>query len=110
MKIIRALIHSITGLKHAFEFELAFKIEAAAFVVLAPVALSLDVSRVEKVMLITSLLLVMIVEIINTAIERTIDRISTEQHKLSKHAKDLGSTAVFLSLIYALIVWVGVIG
>ncbi len=70
----------------------------------APIAFMLDVSKSERAVMIGSLFLVLIIEIINTALETTIERISSKQHALSKKVKDLGSAAVFLSLINAAIV------
>jgi diacylglycerol kinase (ATP) len=77
--------------------------------VLAPLALWLGDSGVERALLVASLMLVLIVELVNSAIEATIDRVSFEQHPLSKRAKDIGSAAVMLSLVNAAAVWLLVI-
>jgi len=105
-RIINAIGYSIEGLKSAFKTEAAFRQELAIFAVFAPIAFALDVTTVERVLLISSLFLILIVEIINTAFESTIERISTEWHHLSKITKDLGSAAVLLSLINAGVIWI----
>lgn len=97
--------YSMAGLAVAWRGEEAFRQEATLAVVLVPLALWLGQSSLERLLLVGSWLLVMIVEILNTAIEATVDRISHERHTLSGQAKDLGSAAVFLSLLLAGLVW-----
>lgn len=106
IRLIKAARYSFDGLRSAFASEAAFRQELLLFIVCVPIAFALDVSNLERILMIGSLFLVLIVEIINTAFETTIDRISSKQHALSKKVKDLGSAAVFLSLINALIIWV----
>lgn len=96
---------SLAGLKRVWQEE-AFRVEAIMTLVLVPVALSLQLAPIERLALIGVLLLVLIVETLNTAVEVTIDHISTERHPLAKQAKDLGSAAVLLSLALALLTWV----
>jgi diacylglycerol kinase (ATP) len=97
--------YSAAGLLTAWRSEEAFRQEVVLAIVLVPLALWLGQTPMERVLLIGSWLIVMIVEILNTAIEATVDRISDEHHKLSGQAKDLGSAAVFLSLVLALLAW-----
>jgi diacylglycerol kinase (ATP) len=78
-------------------------------VVLGGASFALDVSALQRCALIVSLLLILLVEVLNTAIETTIDRIDLERHPLSGLAKDLGSAAVFLSLVIAAVVWISII-
>ena len=105
IRIIKAVGYSLEGLRAAFASEAAFRQELLLFAICIPIAFMLDVSSLERALMIGSLFGVLIVEIINTAFETTIERISTEQHSLSKKAKDLGSAAVFLSLINVLTIW-----
>lgn len=97
--------YSAAGFATAWRGEEAFRQEAVLGLFLAPLALWLGQSGMERMLLVGSWLMVMIVEILNTAIEATVDRISDENHPLSGRAKDLGSAAVMLSLILAALVW-----
>ena len=89
----------------AWRGEEAFRQEVALAVVLLPLAIWLGQSNMDRLLLIASWMLVMIVEILNTAVEATVDRISDERHRLSGEAKDLGSAAVFMTLVLAALVW-----
>lgn len=104
-RILRATVHSIRGLSAAWRHESAFRQELAAIVVLVPVALWLGQSPVEKLLLVVSLLLVLAVELLNSAVEAAIDRFGGEIHELSGRAKDLSSAAVLISLVIVLLVW-----
>lgn len=104
-RLIDAAGYSAAGLAVAWRGEEAFRQEVLMAVVLVPLALWLGQSNLERLLLVASWLVVMIVEILNTAVEATVDRISDEQHRLSGQAKDLGSAAVFLSLLLAALVW-----
>lgn len=104
-RLLDAAGYSAAGLAVAWRGEEAFRQEVVFAVVLVPLALWLGQSNMERLMLVASWLLVMIVEILNTAVEATVDRISGERHQLSGQAKDLGSAAVFLSLLLAVLVW-----
>ena len=97
--------NSWQGLKDAWRLEAAFRQEVLLFCILLPVALLVAASAVERVLLIGSLLLVLIVELLNSGIEAVVDRISLEHHELSGRAKDLGSAAVLFSLLLALLTW-----
>ena len=104
-RIVRATKYSYAGLRKAFIREAAFRQELILAFILAPVAVWLGDSGVERALMIGVLLLVLIVELLNSAIETAVDRIGAEFHELSGIAKDLGSAAVFISLIAVPIVW-----
>jgi len=104
-RLFNALGYSLSGLASAFRHEDAFRQEALLAAVLIPIALLLDVGGTAKALMIASVLLVLIVELLNSAVEAAVDRISLDQHRLSKRAKDIGSAAVFLSLVNVAVVW-----
>jgi diacylglycerol kinase (ATP) len=104
-RLMGALRYSISGFRQAWREEAAFRQEAAVGAVLLPLALWLPVSTVERILLIGSLALVLIVELLNSAIEAVVDRVSFDRHELSKRAKDLGSAAVMLALLMAGVSW-----
>lgn len=104
-RIASALCYSLAGLKTAWQHEHAFRQELMLAVPATVVALVLPVSALEKLLLIGVLVLVLIVELLNSSIEAVVDRVSLERHPLSKNAKDLGSAAVFLSMMLALATW-----
>ena len=105
MRIIRAFGYSFDGLKAAFQSEAAFRQELLLVLLLTPVALLLEVSLESKALMIASLFLILMAELVNTAIEAIIDRISEETHPLSKKAKDVGSALVLIAFINAISVW-----
>lgn len=104
-RIFAALSYSIQGFKAAWQGEHAFRQELALVVVATAIALSLPVSALEKLMLIGVFVLVLIVELLNSAIEAVVDRVSLEHNPLSKNAKDFGSAAVLLTLVLAGATW-----
>ena len=104
-RILLATRFSAQGLSYAWRQESAFRQEVALTVILSPVAMWLGNNPLEKTLLIVSLLLVLIVELLNSAVEATVDRISDKQHKLAGGAKDMGSAAVLISLVIVVIVW-----
>lgn len=104
-RIYVAFLYSLTGLRTAWKSEHAFRQELMVAVPAAIVALLLPVSRLEKLALIAVLILVLMVEMINSAIEAVVDRISFERHPLAKNAKDFGSAAVLLALLLAAATW-----
>ncbi len=108
-RICKAGGYSIAGLKAAARHEPAFRTELFMCVPLIPLALWLGDSGVERALLIGSLLLVLLAELLNSAIEAVVDRVGTEWNPLSGRAKDIGSAAVFVALINALVIWVLVI-
>jgi diacylglycerol kinase (ATP) len=104
-RIIAATKYSIDGLKLAAKTESAFKQELVASVFLLPLAIWLGENAIEQSLLIASVVMIMIVELLNTAVEAVVDRVSSDFHELSRQAKDLGSAAVFLSINLAILVW-----
>ncbi len=105
-RIFSALLYSIDGFKSAWRNEHAFRQELVLVVLGIVIALALPVSAFEKLMMIAVLLLILVVELINSAIEAVVDRVSLERHSLSKNAKDFGSAAVLLTFVIALATWV----
>jgi len=105
IRIVHALFNSLAGLQDAWRHESAFRQEILLAVVLIPTACVVHVSPVERALLIGAVLLVIIVELLNTGVEAAIDRISFEHHSLSKRAKDIGSAAVFVALVLLAVVW-----
>jgi diacylglycerol kinase (ATP) len=91
---------------YAFEEESAFRQELTLLTVLTPVAFFLPIAPIEKCALIASLIMVLVVELLNSSVEAAIDRISFDHHDLSKRAKDFGSAAVMLSLLIAALLWI----
>lgn len=104
-RIVRATKFSGQGFAHAWRYEAAFRQELALAVVLTPIALWLGQTVFERAALITVLLLVLVVELLNSAIEAAVDRHGDEHHELSGRAKDLGSAAVFVALVIVALVW-----
>ena len=105
MRAVRAARFSAQGFVHAWRHESAFRQELAIGIVLTPIAVWLGQTTYERVLLIACLLLVLIVELLNSAVEAAIDRFGDEHHELSGRAKDFGSAAVALSLALVLLVW-----
>lgn len=104
-RIVAATGYSIAGFKSAWKSEHAFRQELIMVVIGTIIALVLPVSAFQKLFLIAVLVLVLIVELINSAIEAVVDRISLERHPLSKNAKDFGSAAVMLAVMIAVAAW-----
>ena len=98
--------NSWCGMVYAFQEESAFRQELLLLVILSPVAILLPASVLQKVVLVASLLMVLVVELLNSSVEAAIDRISFEHHDLSKRAKDFGSAAVMLTLFIAGLLWI----
>lgn len=101
----RALGYSLKGLRSCFGHESAFRQEVAIALVVLPLGLWLGEGGVEKALLVGSWLLVLIVELLNSAIEATVDRFGPERNELAGRAKDIGSAAVFIAILQALLVW-----
>jgi len=101
----KALGYSLQGLRDTIKHEISFRMELVVAIILIPIAIFLSTSVVSKVFLVSSVLLVLIVELINSGIESAVNRISKEQHQLSKRAKDAGSAAVFMTFLNLIIVW-----
>lgn len=104
-RVWNAFFYSLEGFRAAWKHEDAFRQETLLAVVLIPLAFLLADAALERALMIASILLVLIVELINSAIEATVDRISLENHQLAKRAKDIGSAAVLIALINVLVVW-----
>jgi len=96
---------ALQGLRAAWQNEDAFRLEVLIAAIAIPVSLLLPASKFGKAMMIASILLVLIVELLNSALETAVDHTSLEQHPLAKRAKDIASAAVFLSIVNALVVW-----
>jgi diacylglycerol kinase (ATP) len=109
-RIINAFGYSMKGLRASFVHEAAFRQELLLCVVMSPLALWLGSSGIERALLIGSLFLVLVVELLNSAIEAIVDRVGSEMHELSGRAKDIGSAAVLLSLANVFVVWALVLG
>ena len=107
-RIIKAAGYSAKGFRAAWKYESAFRQEVVLTATLIPLAFLLGRNPVEVGLLIASLLLVVIVELLNSGIEAVVDRFGDEPHQLSGRAKDLGSAAVFVALILTLVLWVSV--
>jgi diacylglycerol kinase (ATP) len=104
-RLCNAFGYSLAGFRAAYKHEDAFRQEVLLAAILIPLALWLHVAGLGKALMIGSVLLVIIVELLNSAIEATVDRISLENHDLAKRAKDIGSSAVLVSLINVVVVW-----
>ena len=104
-RIWNALGYSLSGLRAAYRNEDAFRQESLLAAAMIPVALSLPVPGIDRALMIASVLMVLVVELLNSAVEAAIDRISLDDHRLSKRAKDIGSAAVLIALINVLATW-----
>lgn len=107
-RIARATVYSVQGFAHAWHYEAAFRQEIALTALLIPAAFWLGRTVLETSLLIASCLVVLIVELLNSAVEAVVDRFGDELHVYSGRAKDLGSAAVFLSLVFLAVVWFAV--
>ena len=105
-RIRRALLNTLAGLAEAWRHESSFRQEVALAAILIPIACWAPVTVGERALLVAVVLLVIVVELLNSSVETAIDRISFEQHPLSKRAKDIGSAAVFVALVLCVAVWV----
>lgn len=105
-RLYKATLFSLQGLRVAFRNETAFRLEVVLSIFLIPLGLWLGDNGIERALLVGSILLVMIVELINSGIEAVVDRIGGEHHELSGIAKDVGSAAVLIALVNVLVVWV----
>ena len=108
-RVWNAMFYSFAGLKSALKHESAFRQETALAVILIPAAFWLGSNVIEYSLLVGTVVLVLIVELLNSAIEAVVDRVGTDRHSLSGRAKDMGSAAVFLSLLLTLFVWSAVL-
>ena len=104
-RLIKAIQYSWQGLKAAFANEEAFRQEVFLAIVLIPLGLYLGNNGIERALLMGAVLIILIVELLNSGIEAIVDRVGTDHHELSGRAKDIGSAAVFLSLVNATVIW-----
>ena len=104
-RLWNALGYSLDGLRAAYACEDAFRQEVRLAMLLIPLALFLQIAWLGKALLLGSVLLVLIVELLNSAVEAVVDRVSLENHRLAKRAKDIGSAAVLMSLLNVLVIW-----
>lgn len=104
-RVLKASIYSLQGLKAALKHEAAVRQELALLVVAVLLLYRFDVSQIERILMLGTVVLVLIVELINSAIESVVDRIGVERHELSGRAKDIGSAAVFVALLFAAFTW-----
>ena len=109
VRILKATRYSMMGLRTAFLNEAAFRQLVLINLVLQPIALSLDVTRAERAVLMIVPLLSLAIELLNTAVENVVDRVSLELHPLSKNAKDMGSAAQFIGLVMIVVAWLVVL-
>lgn len=105
-RVWNAFFYSIAGLKAAFKHEDAFRQEVLLAAVLIPMAFLLTPNNLARAAMIASVFLLLIVELVNSAIEATVDRISLENHNLAKRAKDIGSASVLMAIVNLVVVWV----
>lgn len=104
-KLWRATLYSLAGLKAAYKYQWPFRAEILVLMVALPLSFLVGITALQRILLIGAVLLVMVVELLNSAIETVVDRISMEKNELSGRAKDIGSAAVFVAVINAAIVW-----
>lgn len=109
-RIFKAAIWSLQGLRAAWLHESSFRLEVYLFVILAPIGWWLGGSGVERALLIGSMLLVLSIELLNSAVEAVIERYGPEHHELAGRAKDMGSAAVFVLMMNVLLVWGAILG
>lgn len=105
-RLVNAFFYSVAGFKAAWKNEEAFRQEILSGIVVIPAGFLLGTTGTQRAILILSYLIILLVELINSAVEAIVDRFGTERHELSGRAKDLGSASVFLSICIAVIVWV----
>ena len=108
-RLINAFGYSMEGLKAAYKNEDAFRQEVRMALVMIPLAFYFGHTPIERAFMIASVLLVIIVELLNSSVEATVDRISLDHHLLAKRAKDIGSAAVLISLMNMALVWLFII-
>lgn len=109
MKVFKKLVDStrwsLAGLSYSYKHELSFRIEVFVALILTPTALYISSNLNQRLWLLSTVYAILVVELLNTAIEATVNRISMEKHNLSKYAKDAGSAAVFCTVMFMLLVW-----
>ncbi len=109
LKLWKSFVYSINGLRSTWSTEQAFRLEVFAALILVPIAVILPVSLLTKLILLGSLFALLIVELLNSAIEAVVDLVTEEYHPLAEKAKDAASAAILLSLIFLSVLWSGVL-
>ncbi len=109
-RIVKATGYSIQGLKAAWKHEAAIRQEVALLLVALPIIVLVDVTLVEKILMLGGLLILIAIELVNSAIEAIVDRVGVEHHELSGRAKDIGSAAVMVMLLLNAINWILILG
>ena len=109
VRLYKASGYSLEGLRSTYKYEQAFRLEVYLSFILFPVAIWLAQTPIELILMIGSWILVMIVELLNSAVEATVDRIGSEHHELSGRAKDIGSAAVMLSVLLSALTWLAIL-
>lgn len=109
-RLLSALRYTSAGFRHAIRHEVAIREELIALAILVPVSAALPVSTLEHLILVLTMMLVVLVEFLNSAIESTVDRISLERHPLAGQAKDLGSAAVLIAVLMWGLSWLVIVG
>lgn len=104
-RLLNAFGYSLDGFKAAYKHEDAFRQEVLLAAIFIPLAFYLEQAALDRALMIGSVLLVLIVELLNSAIEAVVDRVSIERHELAKRAKDIGSAAVFIALANVVVIW-----
>lgn len=108
-RIWKATFNSLRGIKTAWRYEAAFRQEALLCALLVPVALLIDASTAERLLLLMTLFILVITELLNSAVEAVVDRVGAEFHELSGRAKDIASAAVFFALLLLMITWISIL-
>ena len=101
--------YALNGLKELISYETSFKLELISLLFLTPVIILLNVTLIEKILLFSSLFLILIIEALNGAVERVVDLVTTEYHPLAEKAKDVASGAVFLTITLTIIIWISIL-
>jgi diacylglycerol kinase (ATP) len=109
LRCFSTMLYSIKGLKAAWKYEESFRQEVGIFIITTPLALYFGQNLTEQILMIGSVVLLLIVELLNSAVETVVDRVSTEKHELSGRAKDLGSAAVMLVILGTIAVWASIL-
>ncbi len=109
VRLYKATGYSLAGLRSTFKYEQAFRLEIYLSFILIPLAIWLAATPIELALMIGSWVIVMIVELLNSAVEAVVDRVGMEMHELSGRAKDIGSAAVMLSVFLSLFIWLTII-
>lgn len=109
VRLYKASGYSLAGLRSTYKYEQAFRLEIYLSFILIPLAIWLAQTPIELILMVGSWILVMIVELLNSAVEATVDRIGSERHELSGRAKDIGSAAVMLSVLLSAFTWLAIL-